>query len=136
MILITAGDMITMNSVGRMKRIIGTVISAGRRAALFSARSMRCSRNSADSTRMAWAMGVPYFSVWMSTLMMPRIPGGDRYLEALAIAVRRAVAGELSCEAALADASAQWTSITAELGVPQQAAAYRRQLDLEESAPP
>ena len=42
-----------MNSVGRMKRINGTVIMAGKRAAFSSARIMRSFRNSADNTRKA-----------------------------------------------------------------------------------
>jgi fumarylacetoacetate (FAA) hydrolase len=50
---------ITMNSVGRMNRISGTVMIAGRRAAFSSARIMRSWRNSADSTRSADASGVP-----------------------------------------------------------------------------
>jgi len=44
---------------GRMKRIIGTVMIAGSRAAFSSAFIMRSSRNSAASTRSEWASGVP-----------------------------------------------------------------------------
>lgn len=58
-----AGPKITMNKVGRMNKINGTVIIAGRRAAFSSARIMRSLRNSADNTRRAEAKGVPYFSV-------------------------------------------------------------------------
>ena len=43
----------TTNSVGRMNRISGTVMIAGRRAAFSSARIIRWWRNSADSTRSA-----------------------------------------------------------------------------------
>src|SRR5690606_9244081 len=58
-----AGPMMTTNSVGRMNRISGTVMMAGRRAAFSSARIMRSLRNSAESTRREEASGVPYFSV-------------------------------------------------------------------------
>src|SRR5690606_31200344 len=43
-----AGPRMTMNSTGRMNRISGTVMIAGRRAAFSSARIMRSLRNSAD----------------------------------------------------------------------------------------
>jgi len=58
-----AGPRMTMNRVGRMKRISGTVMIAGRRAAFSSARIIRSLRNSAERTRSADASGVPYFSV-------------------------------------------------------------------------
>src|SRR3546814_12690077 len=45
-----AGPRIAMNSTGRMNRISGTVMIAGRRAAFSSARLMRSLRNSAEST--------------------------------------------------------------------------------------
>ena len=48
-----AGPITTMNNVGRMKRINGTAIMAGKRAAFSSARIMRSFRNSADNTRKA-----------------------------------------------------------------------------------
>ncbi len=54
-----AGPRMTMNSTGRMNRISGTVMIAGRRAAFSSARIMRSLRNSAESTRSAEASGVP-----------------------------------------------------------------------------
>ena len=44
--LIAAGPSRTMNKVGRMKTIIGTVSIAGRRAAFSSARVIRAARNS------------------------------------------------------------------------------------------
>ena len=62
----------TTNSTGRMNRISGTVMIAGRRAAFSSARIMRSLRNSADSTRSAEASGVPYFSVWIMVVTTPR----------------------------------------------------------------
>ena len=54
-----AGPISTTNRQGRMKRIIGTVMMAGSRAAFSSAFIMRSSRNSAASTRSEWASGVP-----------------------------------------------------------------------------
>src|SRR5215213_295908 len=60
-----AGPRMTMNRVGRMNRMSGTVMIAGRRAAFSSARIMRSLRNSAERTRKADARGVPYFSVWI-----------------------------------------------------------------------
>jgi hypothetical protein len=45
-----AGPTRTMNNVGNMKRIIGTVSVAGKRAAFSSARNMRVSLNSFDKT--------------------------------------------------------------------------------------
>ena len=54
-----AGPRITTNSTGRMNKINGMVMIAGRRAAFSSARIMRSLRNSADSTRSADASGVP-----------------------------------------------------------------------------
>src|SRR3546814_3626820 len=52
-----AGPISTTKSGGRMKTIIGTVSRAGRRAAFSSAFMARCSRDSAGSTRNAWASG-------------------------------------------------------------------------------
>ncbi|MGH7063693.1 MAG: hypothetical protein ACREET_06420 [Stellaceae bacterium] len=51
MMLITAGPSRTLNRVGKMKMIIGTVSIAGRRAAFSSARVMRDVRISAARTR-------------------------------------------------------------------------------------
>ena len=48
-----------MNTDGRMKTIIGTVMVAGSFAAFSSAFSMRSSRNSVDSARSDCASGVP-----------------------------------------------------------------------------
>jgi hypothetical protein len=53
------GPISTMNSVGMMKIIIGTVRVAGSRAAFYSAVIRRSSRSSRDSTRSDWASGVP-----------------------------------------------------------------------------
>ena len=58
-----AGPRITTNRTGKMKRMRGTVMIAGSRAAFSSARIMRSLRNSAESTRSAELSGVPYRSV-------------------------------------------------------------------------
>ena len=51
MILIAAGPSSTINNVGKMKMIIGTVSMAGNRAAFSSARVNRAARDLADKTR-------------------------------------------------------------------------------------
>jgi len=66
MMLMAAGPSSTMNRVGRMKMIIGTVSIAGRRAAFSSARVIRAVRISAARTRRDWASGVPNFAVCVS----------------------------------------------------------------------
>lgn len=64
---------------------------------------------------------------WLDAL---RIPGRSRYLAALDRAVQQAVRGEKTPAEALAEASAAWKSITAELGLDAQRTAYRRSLGL------
>lgn len=64
---------------------------------------------------------------WLDAL---RIPGRSRYLAALDRAVQQAVRGEKTSGDALAEASAAWKSITAELGLDAQRTAYRRSLGL------
>ena len=68
----TAGPSTTMNSVGRMKMIIGTVSIAGSFAAFSSALVSRASRNSAASTRSDCASGVPNRAVCSSVFTTPR----------------------------------------------------------------
>lgn len=63
-------------------------------------------------------------------LLFPRIPGRERYLEALGEEVRQALAGEKSTDAALADAAAAWEKITDETGRESQIQAYRASLGL------
>ena len=71
----TAGARITMNSTGRKKAIIGTVSWAGRAPAFFSARDMRSSRFSSDSTRRETETGVPYFSDCSSEVASDLVAG-------------------------------------------------------------
>jgi multiple sugar transport system substrate-binding protein len=59
------------------------------------------------------------------------IPGRDEYLQALDVAVQRAVRGQQSPQEALNTAAAAWHEITARLGVAQQRAAYLQSLGLE-----
>ena len=73
MMLIAAGPSSTMNKVGRMNTIIGTVSIAGSRAAFSSARVNRAARDSADRTRNDWASGVPNLAVCCSVLTMARM---------------------------------------------------------------
>ncbi|WP_145385353.1 hypothetical protein [Stieleria neptunia] len=78
--------------------------------------------------------GSPY-SRWLAerlqTLQVTRglmLPGADRYYGALDRQVLRCLAGEQSAAEALADAAAQWDTITDELGRDQQAVAWKRTL--------
>jgi multiple sugar transport system substrate-binding protein len=64
-------------------------------------------------------------------LLIPRIPGIDKYLGALADAVRAAAPGEAGAQAALETAAAAWEDITEPLGREAQARAYRRHLGIE-----
>jgi hypothetical protein len=86
-----AGPRITMKSTGRMKRISGTVMMAGKRAAFSSARIMRSLRNSADRTRSADASGVPYFSVWIMVVTTPLTASSGTRVARFSNAVRRSV---------------------------------------------
>lgn len=61
----------------------------------------------------------------------PRLPGWQRYLDALDEAVTAAVKGEVSPADALASTAQQWAAITAELGKESQRKAYTRSLGLE-----
>src|SRR3546814_19538934 len=56
-----AGPRLTTNNTGRMKRIRGKDMMAGRRADFSSARIMRTLRTSADRTTRAEPNRVPYF---------------------------------------------------------------------------
>jgi multiple sugar transport system substrate-binding protein len=60
----------------------------------------------------------------------PRNAGRERYLAALDEAVRSAVSGKATSQAALDAAADEWRKITAELGLDKQRAAYRRSLGL------
>ena len=64
-----------------------------------------------------------YFSI--------RIPGRDRYLQALADAVAAAVNDEKTPESALTDAAGQWRQITTDLGINAQRDAYARNLGMD-----
>jgi multiple sugar transport system substrate-binding protein len=64
-------------------------------------------------------------------LLLPRLPGHERYMQALAGEVRLALAGEKTSEAALADAAAAWEKITDKIGRESQIRAYRASLDLK-----
>jgi multiple sugar transport system substrate-binding protein len=48
--------------------------------------------------------------------MFPRIPQASRYLEALDVAVRLVIAGELEAQAGLDAVALQWDDITDEIG--------------------
>ena len=57
-----------------------------------------------------------------------RMPGRERYLQALDAAVWSAIGGEMSPEEALSAAAQQWVKINAELGTQSQQQANRRDL--------
>jgi hypothetical protein len=65
-------------------------------------------------------------------VLIPRIPGIDDYLAALADAVRQAPADETAAKDALIGVAKKWEATTERLGRANQAAAYRRHLGLEE----
>ncbi len=78
-----------------------------------------------------------YAKVVSTTQMCPnhlssiRVPGWQRYLEALDQAVHAALSGDQSAQNALAETAKTWTAITTELGLDSQRAAYTRSLGLE-----
>jgi len=65
-------------------------------------------------------------------LVVPRIPGAERYLAALDDAVRQALKGAAEPQEALTAAAEQWRAITAELGLESQRAADRKSLRLDQ----
>lgn len=69
---------------------------------------------------------------WLSA---PRIPGRNRYLAALDLAVQQVIRGEASSADALAEAARTWEAITTELGRDAQRDAYRQSLGLETAQP-
>ena len=60
-----------------------------------------------------------------------RIPGREKYLAALGTAVEQARTGQKTAIESLAEAAAEWTEITAELGVEAQRKAYCQSLGYE-----
>ncbi|MEK6235399.1 MAG: extracellular solute-binding protein [Planctomycetales bacterium] len=64
---------------------------------------------------------------WLFAL---RIPGRERYLNALDDAVRQAAREEVAPQAALDSVALQWQAITEELGAEDQQQAYKRSLEL------
>jgi len=65
-----------------------------------------------------------------ASLFVPRLPGHDRYMQALDTAVRTTLAGDVTAESALQTASLRWNEITDEMGRDRQARAYQRSLGL------
>ena len=63
-------------------------------------------------------------------LIAPRLPGHAEYMAALDEAVRRAVAGELTPQNALATAADRWREITARHGLEAQRTAYAHSLGI------
>jgi multiple sugar transport system substrate-binding protein len=64
-------------------------------------------------------------------LHVPRLPGEEKYLAALDAAVAQALVREKPPADALAAAADAWRTITAELGLESQRAAYRKSLGLD-----
>ena len=65
--------------------------------------------------------------IWLGGL---RIPAADQYVAALDDAVQKALAGEQTPAAALAEAAGQWQVITQKLGLAAQKKAYAASLGL------
>ena len=63
-------------------------------------------------------------------LVVPRIPGAERYLQAFGRRRAATLAGKAGPAEALEAAAAQFRTITAELGVDRQRAAYQQSLGL------
>jgi hypothetical protein len=63
-------------------------------------------------------------------LVVPRIPGLEKYLAALDTAVERVLSSELQSPAALDAAAAQWEAITDAIGRESQREAYLKHLDI------
>ena len=83
---------------------------------------------SSSSASAAYADSVQAALTRDAWLSVPRLPGSDRYLAALAAAVRKAVAGEQPPQEALRAAAAEWEKITREIGLEAQRNAYLRSL--------
>jgi ABC-type glycerol-3-phosphate transport system substrate-binding protein len=64
--------------------------------------------------------------------LLPRIPGIDRYLAELEVALEKAVSGDQSAKQALATAQDRWFILTDQLGREQQRTAFNRHLGLSE----
>jgi ABC-type glycerol-3-phosphate transport system substrate-binding protein len=65
-------------------------------------------------------------------LVIPRIPGVDRYMAVLDEAVADAIAGNQEPEAELREASIEWEKITDEFGRDMQRRAYLNHLGINE----
>lgn len=64
------------------------------------------------------------------TMLVPHIPGGEKYLQALGTAVRNAVSGTTTVADSLKAGASKFEEITNSLGRDKQQAAYRRSLGL------
>lgn len=64
------------------------------------------------------------------SLTVPRVPGQDRYMNALASAIRESLDSEEPSEQILRRVSNEWKSITEELGVDEQIKAYAESLGI------
>ena len=63
-----------------------------------------------------------------TAIHFPRLPGQAKYVAALDKAVKSGIAGEQTSEQALSDARERWQSLTEQLGLDRQKAAYRKSL--------
>lgn len=87
--------------------------------------------------RIAPEAAVQYTAVLEGTLNQGnawtslRLPGRQRYFEALDVAIRDTFEGKSKAEDALRKASVEWRKISGELGFDEQSKAYRRSLNLE-----
>lgn len=109
-------------------------LSAGAAAAPF--------RHSQSAAPDAWSRGLPagearqYLTAVAGSLsaadclLAPRLPGAERYMQALDEAVRKALDDQASPQEALDAAAEKFRAITAELGRERQRDAYQRSLGL------
>jgi multiple sugar transport system substrate-binding protein len=125
-------------STGPPDRALG---SASSKTTLFATSQMEFPRPWVESPASAMT-AARYAALTQETLSRQtwlfamRLPGHDRYLGALDEAVRQAIAGEKTPEAALQAAAEAWRAITEELGVEAQRTAYLHGLDLEPATEP
>jgi multiple sugar transport system substrate-binding protein len=109
-------------------------LSAGAAAAPF--------RHSQSAAPEPWSHGLPagesrqYFTAVAASLsaadclLAPRLPGAERYMQALDEAARKALDNQASPQEALESAAEKFRAITAELGRERQRDAYQRSLGL------
>ncbi len=115
---------------------IGSVSSASAATTLYRRSQVRAPQpwvdpNTDAAAAQQYARGVQDALSRPAYLFAPRIPGQEKYMAALDVAVEQALAAKQSPAEALQAAAAEWTKITEQLGLEAQRKAYRKSLALE-----